>query len=208
MGNQSEANMSSNNKTVLGPDCKISGELSLDSDAVIMGQFKGTLRISGMLELTDSAKVGGTIIAGMLRTSGLANADIAAEGGVELLPGAKVEGQIYTTQLSIVEGATFQGDVCIGPNAMQAAGAALQTETTIEAPSNGFGNGSASHGRDHDDHESLDLDDSHEDSPIKTVSSNVSSILQRRRTKVLTAPGSGMQPRTMSNGNGGNGHNV
>jgi cytoskeletal protein CcmA (bactofilin family) len=198
MGNHSEANMSSNNKTVLGPDCKISGELSLDSDAVIMGQFKGTLRISGMLELTDSAKVGGTIIAGMVRTSGTAAADIAAEGGVELLPGAKVEGQIYTTQLSIVEGATFQGDVCIGPNAMQAAGTALQTDTAIESHVAG------NHGRDHDDHDSLDLDESHDESPVKTVSSNVSSILQRRRTKVLTAPG--MQPRTMSNG--GNGHNA
>ncbi len=196
MGNHNEVNMSSNNKTVLGPDCKISGELSLDSDAVIMGQFKGTLRISGMLELTDSAKVGGTIIAGMVRTAGTASADIAAEGGVELLPGAKVEGQIYTTQLSVVEGATFQGDVCIGPNAMQAAGAALQTDTTVETAS--------SHGRDHDDHESLDLDESHEESPVKTVSSNVSSILQRRRTKVLTAPG--LQPRTMSNGS--NGHNA
>lgn len=200
MGNHHEANMSSNNKTVLGPDCKISGELSLDSDAVIMGQFKGTLRISGVLELTDSAKVGGTIIAGMVRTSGTANADIAAEGGVELLPGAKVEGQIYTTQLSVVEGASFQGDVCIGPNAMQAAGAAMQTDTTIESHA-GHGNG-ATHGRDHDD-DSMDLDASHEDDDAHVkVSSNVSSILQRRRTKVLTAPG--LQPRTMSNG--GNGH--
>lgn len=205
MGNYSEANMSSNNKTVLGPDCKISGELSLDSDAVIMGQFKGTLRISGVLELTDSAKVGGTIIAGMVRTSGTANADIAAEGGVELLPGAKVEGQIYTTQLSVVEGASFQGDVCIGPNAMQAAGAALQTDTTIESHAGqtlGLGNGSM-HGRDREDH-GADLDAAHEDedSHVK-VASNVSSILQRRRTKVLTAPG--LQPRTL--GNGGNGHN-
>ena len=113
------------NKTVLGPDCRISGELALDNDAVIMGQFKGTLRVSGMLELTDSSEVAGTIIVGTLRLAGHAEADVVAEEAVELLPGAELSGQLYTSRLNVTEGAIFQGDVCVGPKAIQAASEAL-----------------------------------------------------------------------------------
>ena len=121
------------NKTVLGPDCRISGELSLDNDAVIMGQFKGTLRVSGTLELADSADVSGTIIVGQLRLSGRADADVIAENGIELLPGAQLSGQIFTSMLNVVEGASFQGDVSIGPKALEAA-SELLAQHNIAAP--------------------------------------------------------------------------
>ncbi|MFK7790252.1 MAG: polymer-forming cytoskeletal protein, partial [Phycisphaeraceae bacterium] len=113
------------NKTVLGPDCKISGELTLDNDAVIMGQFTGTLRVTGMLELTESSQINGTIIAGTLRMAGKAEADVVAEHGCELMPGAQLLGQLYTSHLNVIEGAVFQGDVCVGPKAIAAATEAL-----------------------------------------------------------------------------------
>lgn len=113
-------------KTILGPDCRISGELMLDNDAVIMGQFSGTLRVTGMLELTDSAEVSGTIVVGTLRLAGRAEADVVAEDGVELLPGSQLVGQVYTSRLNIVDGAVFQGDVCVGPKATQTAAEALK----------------------------------------------------------------------------------
>lgn len=195
MGNEhSEAKMSS--KTVLGPDCRINGELVLDNDAVIMGQFKGTLRISGLLELTDSAKVGGTIVAGMLRVAGHTNADIAAEGGVELLPGASVEGRIYSTQVHVAEGASFQGEVCIGPNAMQAAGQSVDAAAAAPEPEPfDAGDSSMDHGRDDHDEESNGNGNGNA-GPVRTMSSNVSSILQRRRAKVLTS-GSPLRPNGM-----------
>ncbi|MEM9252149.1 MAG: polymer-forming cytoskeletal protein, partial [Planctomycetota bacterium] len=123
----------STNKTVLGPDCRISGELSLDNDAVIMGQFQGTLRVSGVLELADSAEVAGTVIAGTLRLAGHAKADVIAEDGVQLLPGGQLTGQLYTTKLDVVEGATFQGDVCVGPKAIEVAIDALNLDADAPA---------------------------------------------------------------------------
>jgi cytoskeletal protein CcmA (bactofilin family) len=113
-------------KTVLGPDVKIKGQISLDNDAVIMGEVSGQLRVGGMLELTETSRVEGLVIAGGLRLGGQAKADIVAEHGMELLASAQLTGQLYTSRLSVVDGAMFEGHVVVGPNAMQAAGDVMQ----------------------------------------------------------------------------------
>ena len=165
-------------KTVLGPDCRISGELTLDNDALIMGHFTGTLRVTGTLELSESSQVSGMIIAGALRLAGHAEADVVAEDAVELLPGAQLVGQLYTSRLNVVEGATFQGDVCVGPKAIQAAKEALKQTDEHDSLSS-LGQGSMTQPAAQDDHE--------ETSPITTVPGSVNQILQRRRPKVLSA---------------------
>ena len=108
-------------KTVLGPDCKISGDLVLDNDAVIMGSFAGTLRVAGVLEVADSAQISGTIVVGGLKLAGSAEADVVADDFVELLPGAELLGQVYTGRLNVGEGATFEGGIHIGPQSHDAA---------------------------------------------------------------------------------------
>lgn len=166
-------------KTVLGPDCRISGELTLDNDALIMGQFTGTLRVAGTLELSESSQVSGMIIAGALRLAGHAEADVVAEDAVELLPGAQLVGQIYTTRLNVVEGATFQGDVCIGPKAIQAAKEALkQTDEQDTQPIQPSITKPAI---------SNDQDEQDGVASITTMPGSVNQILQRRRPKVISA---------------------
>lgn len=166
------------NKTVLGPDCKISGELTLDNDAVIMGQFTGTLRVTGMLELTESSQINGTIIAGTLRMAGKAEADVVAEHGCELLPGAQLLGQLYTSHLNVIEGAVFQGDVCVGPKAIQAASEALgQQDEYIEEEPQSFTSSMMSPAEEEPIEE--------EQQNVTTNPSSVNAVLQRRRAKVL-----------------------
>lgn len=171
------------NKTVLGPDCKISGELTLDNDAVIMGQFTGTLRVTGMLELTESSLINGTIIAGTLRMAGKAEADVVAEHGCELLPGAQLLGQLYTSHLNVIEGAVFQGDVCVGPKAIAAATEAFgrQEEEFEEEPEQRYTSSSLmmSHNEEPAEEE--------EEQQITTMPGSVNAVLQRRRAKVLQA---------------------
>ena len=108
-------------RSVLGPDCKASGELVIDGDGAIMGQFKGVIRVSGVLDLTDTSSISGTILAGAVRLGGRAEADIVAEHGVELLSGTVSTGRLFTSRLSVVDGASFDGEVVVGANAMQAA---------------------------------------------------------------------------------------
>ena len=165
------------NKTVLGPDCKISGELTLDNDAVIMGQFTGTLRVTGMLELTESSQINGTIIAGTLRMAGKAEADVVAEQGCELMPGAQLLGQLYTSHLNVIEGAVFQGDVCVGPKAIAVAAEALGQEEEVE---------------EEQQYSSMMMSQQEEpaeeeEQEITTNPGSVNAVLQRRRAKVLQA---------------------
>ena len=190
-------------KTVLGADCRITGDLTIDNDAVVMGQFKGTLRVSGLLEVTDSAKVTGTIIVGGLRLAGRAEANVVAEQGVELLAGAQLSGKLYTTTLAIVEGAVFTGDVCVGPKAMQAAGALLR-EVSIpddadtqdeqiadEAPAAMAMQAGEEQGEEQwdDQAETQEIEapapQQPAAAPVRTVASSLNSILARRRAKVL-----------------------
>jgi len=177
------------NKTVLGPDCKISGDLTLDNDAVIMGQFTGTLRVTGMLELTESSQISGTIIAGTLRMAGKAEADVVAEHGCELLPGAQLLGQLYTSHLNVIEGAVFQGDVCVGPKAIQAAGEALgqfEEEYEDEPQQQATSTFTSSLLSQNDD----EIEEQIVAQPQQTVMTNpnsVNAVLQRRRAKVLQA---------------------
>ncbi|MBX2851599.1 MAG: polymer-forming cytoskeletal protein [Phycisphaeraceae bacterium] len=175
------------NKTVLGPDCKISGELTLDNDAVIMGQFTGTLRVTGMLELTESSQINGTIIAGTLRMAGKAEADVVAEQGCELMPGAQLLGQLYTSHLNVIEGAVFQGDVCVGPKAIAAAAEALgQEEEEIEEEQQ-YSSSMMMTQQEEPAEE--------EEPQITTNPGSVNAVLQRRRAKVLQA----RRPATNSN---------
>lgn len=189
-----------NHKTVLGADCRITGELSLDNDAVIMGHFNGTLRVSGVLELTDSARVSGTIIAGALRLSGSVEGDVVAEHGVELMAGAQFNGQLYTTRLNVIEGAVFQGDVCVGPKAMQAAGPLLeqaQQAVQADAPTQEQApQAAAAYQQQAPVEDAQDEADWEEEAqqepqtagaPVRTVASSLSNILERRRAKPMPA---------------------
>ncbi len=170
------------NKTVLGPDCKISGELTLDNDAVIMGQFTGTLRVTGMLELTESSQINGTIIAGTLRMAGKAEADVVAEHGCELMPGAQLLGQLYTSHLNVIEGAVFQGDVCVGPKAIQAATEALGQQDEYEDEPEEQSYSSSMMMSQHEEPA-----EEEEEQQVTTMPSSVNAVLQRRRAKVLQA---------------------
>lgn len=151
------------NKTVLGPDCRISGELALDNDAVIMGRFSGTLRVTGLLELTETAEISGTIVAGSLRLAGHAEADVIAEHGVELLPGAQLTGQLFTTTIAVAEGATFEGEVHVGPGAVASASEALAAGRQTSSPEPATDRGP------------------------RVVAGSVNQILQRRRDKAMAS---------------------
>lgn len=167
------------NKTVLGPDCKISGELTLDNDAVIMGQFTGTLRVTGMLELTESSVINGTIVAGTLRMAGKAEADVVAEQGCELMPGAQLLGQLYTSHLNVIEGAVFQGDVCVGPKAIAAASEALGQQDEVEEDDQSYSSSMMM---------SQHVEPAEEEEQqVTTNPGSVNAVLQRRRAKVLQA---------------------
>lgn len=149
-------------QTVLGPDCRIKGEMALEGDGTIHGQFEGTLRAGGVLELGESSQVSGTVIAGAARLGGHADADVIAEHGVELLAGSELSGRLFTNRLSIVDGASFAGEVVVGPKAMDAAQEVLRDVEVHQ------GNGRRTPGR------------------VETVSTSLDNILKQHRSRTAT----------------------
>ena len=176
----------SRHRTVLGADCRISGELCLDNDAVIMGRFEGTLRVSGMLELTATSQVRGTVIAGTLRLAGKVEGDVIAEEGVDLLAGSALCGELFTARVNVEEGALFQGQVCVSPNAMDAAAERLESLAAAghEVPPRQVDEAAMAA------NQAAGLEVPRQQAPteraqVHTVAHAMSDAIQRRRAKVL-----------------------
>jgi cytoskeletal protein CcmA (bactofilin family) len=181
-------------KTVLGADCRVSGELTLDNDAIIMGEFQGVLRVRGMLEITETARVSGTVIAGTVRLAGVVDAKVVAETGIELMAGAMLSGHLYTPSLAIVAGAVLMGEVNVGPQALDACdnlvhhrGALVESRAKTEPEQTETADESASN----------TVSDSPIDgaleapavNPVHTMPASLNTMLQRRRSRVISAAG-------------------
>lgn len=180
-----------NNRTVLGADCRMSGELTLYNDAVIMGEFQGVLRVRGMLEITETARVSGTVVAGSLRLAGVVDAEVVAETGIELLAGAMLSGHLYTPTLSIVAGAVLLGEVNVGPQAMDAVDGSLRLGESTNNPRLAAEPEKAVIPDEVPDvvpTEAL-IEDSLEPAavtPIHTLPASLNTMLQRRRSRVIS----------------------
>lgn len=108
-------------KHVLGREWHISGELSIDQDAVIEGQVDGIVRSRGQLDVGSGARISGTIIGDSIRLAGQVEGDVIGEQDVELLPGAKMRGRVYANKFCVNEGAGFRGEIWVDDDAMQEA---------------------------------------------------------------------------------------
>lgn len=108
-------------QTVLGPNSVLRGELAMQGNVTIMGRVDGDIRVAGTLELTETAEVTGTIIVGALRLAGRADADVIAEQSIELLPGSKLSGRLFSTRITVSEGGEYEGEINVGPQALKAA---------------------------------------------------------------------------------------
>ena len=108
-------------KHVLGREWHVSGELSIDQDAVIEGQVDGVVRSRGQLDVGNGARISGTIIGDSIRLAGQVEGDVVGEQDVELLPGAKMRGRVYANKFCVNEGAGFRGEIWVDDDAMQEA---------------------------------------------------------------------------------------
>jgi len=169
--------------TVLGESCVIRGELSLEFDAIIHGHFEGILRVGGLLQLMPESHVTGTVVAGSVRIAGPCEANVVARHGIAMLPGAILAGSIYTSRLSVVEGAAFDGELHIGEDAMKAAEAMLeQIDEFGRLPQTAAGNSMAF------EHEAAPQPHRF---PVEAISQSpnsvVSNLIHQRRAKLMNA---------------------
>lgn len=196
-------NNESRNRTVLGADCRIQGELWLDNDATILGRFEGQLHVMGELELGPQAQVRGKINTHQLKLAGRFEGDLIADESVQLLPGSAISGRLFTPKLLCGENALIQGQIHVGPGAMKRAGhlPALPADSSDRARNE-------THESTHDEtHSSPALPAG--DVPVAvlptvTIPGNLKNVLQSRKTlKIIHAAGSPQTATATQDANAG-----
>jgi cytoskeletal protein CcmA (bactofilin family) len=93
--------------TIISPDLHVSGDLATEGDMQIDGIIEGNVR-SGTLAVGESAVVTGEIFADKVIIRGKVTGRIRARE-VELMPSARVIGDIWHEVLSIDSGAFLEG---------------------------------------------------------------------------------------------------
>ena len=94
---------------VLDEGCEFEGKLAFQGSVRIGGVFKGEIYTPDTLIVSETAKVQGSIEAGVVIVGGEVNANIKARHRVEIHAPAVFRGQIITPSLQVGDGVVFEG---------------------------------------------------------------------------------------------------
>jgi cytoskeletal protein CcmA (bactofilin family) len=98
--------------TIFSAGPELSGEISFRDLVRVNGHIAGTVYSErGTLIVDDTARVDANIQVAVAVINGTINGDIVASQKVEIGPGAKIYGNIWTRSIAIKDGALFEG-VC------------------------------------------------------------------------------------------------
>ncbi len=132
-------------ETVIGADTTIKGDMTVESRARILGKFEGTIRAKGQIQVADKAQCRASVEAGVVHVDGTLEGNITAAEKAELNATARVKGDLVAPKLVVVEGASFNGHMNVGPDALKnRPGTAAGAPT----PSSGGGGGGSGGGED------------------------------------------------------------
>jgi len=96
--------------TTLGKETDFSGSLSFTESLKIEGRFDGEIDSTGFLYIEEGAEVKATLVkAASVVVAGVVRGNIEADDKVEMLPSAKVYGNVRTSKLRIADGVIFEG---------------------------------------------------------------------------------------------------
>jgi cytoskeletal protein CcmA (bactofilin family) len=96
--------------TTLGKETSFSGTLRFKDSLRIKGKFEGEIDSLGRLIIDGDAVVNARRIrASSVVVGGVVHGDIEAADRLEMLPSAKVYGNVRTSKLRIADGVVFEG---------------------------------------------------------------------------------------------------
>ena len=117
---------SPNETTYFGKNLKIKGRISGNGNVIILGALDGEFNLKGRVKVAQPAKIKGEIKADVISVNGNVQGSLAGQERVHLDQTARIEGQIITPNLSISEGAFFDGEITMSgrsPEPSKSAGA-------------------------------------------------------------------------------------
>jgi len=97
--------------SVLGPTLKFKGELTAEEDLLILGRVEGSIKHSSSLTIGDGGSVKADVSAEYIVVEGSVDGDLRGSKCVKIRESAKVNGNLISPSVSLVEGATFNGKI-------------------------------------------------------------------------------------------------
>ncbi len=101
--------------SVIGRDTEFKGVLKDKENIRIDGKFEGEIQTEGSVIIGEEAVVRANITAKAVDIGGKVIGDINCEGRVELFSSGSLEGKIRASDLTIAEGAFFNGECNMTP---------------------------------------------------------------------------------------------
>jgi cytoskeletal protein CcmA (bactofilin family) len=103
--------------TVIGPDASFKGELNFEKGLRLQGKFEGKINTPGRLHVAREARLQADVDAGAIIIEGEVRGNLSANDRIELKASARYEGDLRSSKLVVDEGAVFNGNVTVGPEA-------------------------------------------------------------------------------------------
>ena len=120
--------------SVLGPTLFFKGDLSAEEDLLIQGRVEGSITHTQRLTVGAQGTVKANIRAQLIIVEGTVDGDLCADKSVVVKETAKVVGNIYSPSVSILEGASFSGNIDMdGKKSGQQTGGVRSVKTSQSA---------------------------------------------------------------------------
>ncbi|MEM7500561.1 MAG: polymer-forming cytoskeletal protein [Pseudomonadota bacterium] len=97
--------------SVLGPTLRFKGELSADEELLIQGRVEGTIKHSSNLTIGPEGHVKADVAAECIAVEGRVDGDLSGDKSVVVRDTAKIDGNIYSPVVTLLEGAKFNGSI-------------------------------------------------------------------------------------------------
>jgi cytoskeletal protein CcmA (bactofilin family) len=101
--------------SILGPTLYFKGDLSADEDLLIQGRVEGSVTHTQRLTIGSQGTVKANIKAQLIVVEGTVEGDLTAEKSIFVKETARVCGNMVAPTVSILEGASFSGNIDMGP---------------------------------------------------------------------------------------------
>ena len=105
--------------TMIGPDARVNGPVSLEQGIIIYGKINGNISTRGSIRLAKEGIVNGNIKCSDIIIGGKIIGHVESRGSVTLKKTSELKGDISYRKLHIEDGAKFEGqcDLVLDSNA-------------------------------------------------------------------------------------------
>jgi cytoskeletal protein CcmA (bactofilin family) len=118
---------------VLGKTLTFKGELSADEDLILFGRVEGTIKHSESLTVGSGGVVIGDVRARVITVKGTVEGDLEATDSIVVSSTGNVIGDLEAPRVSVIDGATFNGNVRM-PRPVAAEAVKPATSSTTATP--------------------------------------------------------------------------